>query len=262
MDEDFSQYNSEGTELRKAQLRMLEILKVVDRICRKNNIPYWLEGGTLLGAVRHGGFIPWDDDLDICVERKNMNKLKKTLQKELPDEYVYQDRFTDFNFPLLISKVRDTESYIEEEYSSRLKHSGLFLDIIPVERIVSQKIKSQLDYIYGHSVRSIHNAHSSTWDKILSYICFIPALFAVYIVRLFTLFTNCEKIGHVYGWSSYSLISEKSIFPLSEISFEGSRFLCPANAHQYLSSLYNDYMQIPPREKRAIHSARIEIFNK
>lgn len=262
MEEDFSQYNGEGTKLRKAQLRMLEILKEVDKICRKNNIPYWLEGGTLLGAVRHGGFIPWDDDLDICVERKNMRKLKKALQKELPEKYIYQDRFTDFNLPLLISKVRDTKSYVEEEYSSRLKNSGLFVDIIPVEKIISKKLKKRLDYIYGHCVRSIHNGHSSILDKILSYICFLPAICCIYLIRCITSFTNCKQIGHIYGWDSYNLVPEKDIFPLSEIDFEGYRFSCPANSHQYLTSLFNDYMQIPPKDKRAIHSACVDFYEE
>ena len=67
MEEDFSKYNGEGTMLRKAQLRMLDILVEVDKVCKRHNIPYWVDYGTLLGAVRHGGFIPWDDDLDISM---------------------------------------------------------------------------------------------------------------------------------------------------------------------------------------------------
>lgn len=87
--EDFSKYNGEGTTLRKAQLRMLDILIEVDKICRKHNIPYWLDSGTLLGAVRHGGFIPWDDDMDICVMRKDYKLLKKYLSEELSDKFCF-----------------------------------------------------------------------------------------------------------------------------------------------------------------------------
>ena len=73
--EDFTKYNGDGTPLRKAQLCMLNILIEIDRICRKHDIPYWLDSGTLLGAVRHGGFIPWDDDFDVWMTRENIDKL-------------------------------------------------------------------------------------------------------------------------------------------------------------------------------------------
>ena len=89
--EEFSKYNGEGTPLRMAQLRMLAILVEVDKICRKHNITYWLDYGTLLGAVRHKGFIPWDDDVDICVMRKDYDKLRKYLQQELPEQFVFTD---------------------------------------------------------------------------------------------------------------------------------------------------------------------------
>ena len=89
--EDFSVYNGENTILRKAQLRMLEILVQVSSICDKHAIPYWIDYGTLLGAVRHNGFIPWDDDLDISILKKDYTKLSKVLQKELPLNLVFQN---------------------------------------------------------------------------------------------------------------------------------------------------------------------------
>ena len=124
--EDLSRYNPEGSTLRKAQMRMLEILKIVDSIFSKHHIDYYLDGGTLLGAVRHGGFIPWDDDIDISVRREDFSRIKRVLQKELPNNLVFQDRFTDWNLPVLIAKVRDKNSYYyEEECTNRLKEKGL-----------------------------------------------------------------------------------------------------------------------------------------
>ena len=78
-------YNPEGSQLRKAQLRMLELLVFIDEVCRKNDIPYWLDSGTLLGAMRHGGFIPWDDDADICILRSDAERLEKIMMTEYND---------------------------------------------------------------------------------------------------------------------------------------------------------------------------------
>ena len=170
--EDLRKYNPEGSTLRKAQMRMLEILKIVDSIFSKHHIDYYLDGGTLLGAVRHGGFIPWDDDIDISVRREDFSRIKRVLQKELPDNLVFQDRFTDWNLPVLIAKVRDKNSYYyEEECTNRLKEKGLFIDIIPMEKIPSWSWKQKLDYLYGHCIRGIHN-YSSSQDKIISYLLF------------------------------------------------------------------------------------------
>ena len=90
-EEDFSQYNGDGTNLRQAQLRMLEIVKAVDEVCRRHDIHYWIDAGTLLGAVRHKGFIPWDDDVDIAVMREEYGKLRDCLMKELPVDFVFVD---------------------------------------------------------------------------------------------------------------------------------------------------------------------------
>ncbi|MFR5941210.1 MAG: phosphorylcholine transferase LicD [Parabacteroides merdae] len=77
-------------ELRSCQLKQLEILKIFDRICRKHNLRYWIDGGTLLGAVRHKGFIPWDDDLDVAMPSEDYKKLDQIIQSELPDHLFWQ----------------------------------------------------------------------------------------------------------------------------------------------------------------------------
>ena len=135
MPEDFSKYNGEGTLLRKAQLRMLDILVEVDKICRKHKITYWLEGGTCLGAIRHQGFIPWDDDIDISVMRKDYKRLSRILKEELPENLVFQDETTEKKYPSKMAKVRDRHSYFEEqEVKLPLKEQGIFIDIFIIEK--------------------------------------------------------------------------------------------------------------------------------
>ena len=94
----FNRFNPEGSVLRLHQMKMLRILEFVDRVCRKHGIRYWLSSGTLLGAARHGGFIPWDDDLDIEMLYRDYKRLMEVLPFELPSNLVLQTMHTDSNY--------------------------------------------------------------------------------------------------------------------------------------------------------------------
>lgn len=97
-------YNPEGSNLRKGQLIMLDMLQFIDAVCKKHNIEYRIDAGNVLGAVRHGGFIPWDDDMDIALTRKEYFKLIKALKKEKHERYVVQSHKSDANFFLYYMK--------------------------------------------------------------------------------------------------------------------------------------------------------------
>lgn len=158
-------YNPEGSALRNLQLRMLEILKSVDAICKKHNIPYWLSSGTLLGAVRHDGFIPWDDDIDIELLREDYLKLLDILPKELPEEYVLQTTDTDSGYVYLYAKVRDTNSYIEEKcvFNKHFEYKGAFIDIFPLEP--TYKIFSKQLTWYNHQIEHLDAGNNLTPEK-------------------------------------------------------------------------------------------------
>ena len=85
-------YNPQGSPLREHQLRLLELLREWDRLCKENGITWWLDGGTLLGAMRHGGFIPWDDDLDVCILWKDVPRIRKILGEKAPAPFAFVDR--------------------------------------------------------------------------------------------------------------------------------------------------------------------------
>lgn len=260
--EDLSHYNPEGSTLRRAQLRMLEILKVVDAICAKHGIEYTLDGGTLLGAVRHGGFIPWDDDLDINIKRKDLAKLRKILPRELPSHLVYQDYFTDPYYPTLIAKVREKDSYIyEEPCTDKLKEKGLFIDLIPIEEIPNLKWKAKLDYLYGHCLRGIHH-YVNTKDTILSWIV-LPFAWTLTILTRFTnKFRHIDQLAHIYGWQAYNGFSKKDYYPIKRIPFEGFQACVPNNPDAVLKALFGNYMQIPPKDKRIVHNTKIEFYSE
>lgn len=125
----FNRFNPEGSVLRLHQMKMLRILEFVDRVCRKHGIRYWLSSGTLLGAVRHGGFIPWDDDLDIEMLYRDYKRLMEVLPFELPSNLVLQIMHTDSNYVAPYAKLRETDSYISEvnNIGRNYKYNGFIL---------------------------------------------------------------------------------------------------------------------------------------
>ena len=260
--EDLSHYNPEGSTLRRAQLRMLEILKVVDDICTKHGIQYTLDGGTLIGAVRHGGFIPWDDDIDINVTREDLAKLRKILPRELPSHLVYQDYFTDPYYPTLIAKVRERDSYMyEEPCTDRLKEKGIFIDLIPIEEVPNLAWKAKLDYWYGHCLRGIHH-YVDTKDTILSWIVLPFAWGLTALTRLTNKFRRIDQLAHVYGFQAYGALQKKDYYPIKRMSFEGFQACVPNNPDAVLTALFGDYMQLPPEDKRRVHSSKIEFYSE
>ena len=262
MTEDFSKYNPDGSTLRKAQLRMLDILIEVDKICRRHKIEYFLDSGTLLGAVRHGGFIPWDDDLDICIRREDWPRLRKILQEELPSNLCCQDWSTERNYPLSIAKVRDKNSIFDDPYSHMMKERGIYIDIFFVEPSVPKWLRDPLDFVYVRCIRGVNHYSERFIEKFLGYVCYPPTILAVWLCRIFAKMANIHMLGRQYGWSSRLYIASKDIFPTREIQFEGHTFMAPKNADEFLRVLYGDYMQVPPEEKRLTHRAPITFLNE
>ena len=117
-------------------MRMLEILMEVDRICRRHGLRYWLSSGTLIGAVRHGGFIPWDDDLDIEMMRPDYDRLMSLFPRELPAHLALQSHETDPSYFFFYAKVRDRRSILSEgnNYDRMWQERGIYIDIFPLER--------------------------------------------------------------------------------------------------------------------------------
>jgi lipopolysaccharide cholinephosphotransferase len=268
-EEDLSKYNAEGTILRQAQLRMLDILVEVDKICRKHNIEYWLDSGTLLGAVRHGGFIPWDDDLDIIVMRKNYKRLRKTLRKELPVQFVFQDWTTDKYAFDNYGRVKDTKSLFDYPFFRKQKHRGLHLDIFVAEKGVSLPLKKKIDFLFGRVFRTLNNygyvtCNSAVKRKFLysAAVCLAPfAYLLVGIERGIAKFTPNDLLILSFGSPWYSRRRQKDVFPLQEINFEGHLFYAPHDTDSYLTGIYGNYKELPPVEQRKGHGVKIEVYD-
>lgn len=243
-----AQYNPDGSLLRKGQLRMLEILKCVDAICRKHNIPYWLSSGTLLGAVRHGGFIPWDDDLDIEMLRKDYLKLLPILREELPDNFVLQDDVTEKGtYPYLFAKVRDKNSQIKENSIYKFKNEGLFIDIFILE--------SSPFLLYRISAKLYDNLCFRKYENqvVFNRNRFILRKIIFPFFRLFSLFSRSKILRHTLGVAFKRERRRDEIFPLAEMNFEGQLFFVPNNTSSYLKRMFGEYMTLPNNDQISCH---------
>ena len=144
-------------ELKKLQKIELELLIEFDRICNKHNLKYVLVGGTLIGAIRHKGFIPWDDDIDISMPRNDYNKFIEIQKKELNhNKYYFQSMETNKNFGLPFGKLRRKDSiYCESTCPIARNEQGIWIDIFPIDKISDNKILAFLDFFKVFYYKSI-----------------------------------------------------------------------------------------------------------
>ncbi|MDR1764106.1 MAG: LicD family protein, partial [Dysgonamonadaceae bacterium] len=247
-----------------AQLRMLDILIAFDNVCQKHDIPYWISSGTFLGAVRHRGFIPWDDDIDVEFLQTDYKRLIAALEADLPPEYKLQTRKTDKNYLFDFPKIRDTKSNFTEDQNEihHYKYNGIYIDLFPFEPFFSLKMKSRFDRI---RIRFTNRKFSKNF---VGRCCntAMGLLLPLYYARMYSVrfLGKLLKVkNYTYGPGIFFYVTENidDIFPLKKIEFEGRQFSCPGNADAYLTKIYgNNYMTPPPPEGRAIHASKIEFF--
>lgn len=246
----------------------LEILIYIDEVCKKNNIKYFLAGGTLLGAIRHKGFIPWDDDIDICMMRDDYNRLINILTDEKSEKYFIQNFRTDPEYPRYITKIRvNGTQFIERQVIDYNMHHGIFIDIFPLDKI-RDKNEKKLDFrvncvkrVLGlRTIRNWNNKHTNNYKRVVAKIIrpftlLLPLSFYNGLIDYIYGYQNVEDCSYVtnfssqYGW-------RKQTFPIdvygegTYLEFEGHKFMAPAKWEVILKSLYGDYMKLPPEEKR------------
>lgn len=253
------------TQLRACQLKQLSILEVIDGICQKHHIDYWLDGGSLLGAVRHGGFIPWDDDIDIGMTLEGLQKFIQVAPAELPDHLFLQTPESDPTSKEPITKIRDLNSlYIEGGDRFNVDYQkGLYVDIFPFIPYPSMPRK-WIKFICKNISKcySILSAqHYYSWRAATEFVYF--GMKYLMCRTLWTLlcpfFRKTEYMSNILINNGYGIMHRQdAVFPLSTITFEGKTFRAPASPHKYLHDLYRNYMDIPPKEKQVVHATYIQ----
>lgn len=238
-------------QMRMIQLANLELLKELDYVCKQNNLTYWLDGGTLLGAVRHKGFIPWDDDIDTIMPRDSYNKIIEAFQNSSRNSEIYAQYVVDSTCP--------ATCFIKIMHK---KCKYLFVDIFPLD-IYGEKLTKNEQIVRTSEIFQIRKklvkdcANDTDIDiikvKTMKYMdeikqskCDLPESD---FIRAIDMAHTGKNYIHSY----------ETFFPLKEISFEGINFPCINNTDTYLADVYGtNYMGYPPKIGMA-HSAYLEI---
>jgi len=258
----------EGKILRQLQMTELEMLIEVDRICRKYNIKYSLDGGTLLGAVRHNGFIPWDDDADVVMLREEYDKFYKACQQELDTgRFFLQEYRTDDKYRWGYSKMRRNGTVFLREGQEHIKcNQSVFIDIFVYDSVPDNYLIRRMHLFLCYCIRKAlysevgrRNAPGMflrIWYGLLSR---IPRNFWFCLIEKTARMTNRknhELVRHMtYPYRKecrYGLPGE-CFDGYTEKDFEGYNFQIFEKYDLYLTRLYGDYMTLPPENKRKTH---------
>ena len=247
--------------LRKAQLIMLDMLIEFDAVCKRNQLQYWLDSGTLLGAVRHQGFIPWDDDIDISMPLEDYLKFKELGTEELSENIYLQTSQRDPGFNFDYIKLRSNKASIVEFHENDQEinyHQGVFVDIFPMLNMEDTK-ENQNDYeetlkkIRDYSAISLHTPNGKNLPEERAQL--------TEALKQKHLGWDVSNSKVIYGGEMpdvAAVFDEEEVFPLSTLSFEGYQFPVPKDPSHYLDAIYSfDYRQLPPENQRKIHAHSI-----
>jgi lipopolysaccharide cholinephosphotransferase len=248
--------------LREAQLIMLEMLVEFDAICQKHHLQYWLDSGTLLGAVRHQGFIPWDDDIDLSMPLEDYNKFQEIAPNELSENIFFQTTQTDAPFKADYMKLRSNKATIVEFHEKNREiayHQGVFVDIFPMLTLPSSDFHQEFyadtfKLIRAISPVTLHTPHGNDH----------PHARKKMVDALDTLHEGWEKENLKVIYSGVmpdvsAWFDMDEVFPLQQIEFEGLKFYAPRNVQHYLENIYTfNFMELPSKDKRTIHAHIIE----
>ena len=245
-------------ELRKLQLVELDLLKEFDKICKKNNLTYWLAYGTVLGAVRHGGFIPWDDDIDVCMPMADYKTFLKIAPSQLPGHILLCYRHKRSRYNKAFAKLMDRRTTLVETNDTLCdgEFRGVYLDIFPY--IQYPAISENLTYFLIGQMMPLY-CQRIAFQKISvgGFWCWVKVSLKLGLYKMIWAFLSLKKGAYmelIPEDNGYiKRVRRDDIFPLKPLSFEGLDFPAPHNPEAYLETIYKDYMTLPPIENRVPH---------
>lgn len=254
-------------ELKELQNHELEMCKVFTTICDKLHLKYYLMGGSMLGAVRHQGYIPWDDDLDVGMPRKDYDIFLNKASQFLPSSYFLQTHITDPEYPYNFAKLRDSNTtFVEIAVKNLHINHGVFIDIFPLDIYPDGKIKQKwLEFRKKLTEVRIRDAVYFKKKPSYSLSSKIAILVSKFIYRDYKdavfyrekLITSCKHgtklANHGGAWKTKEIVPMDWYGEGKMVDFEGIKLRIPSKSDKWLSQVYGDYMQLPPKEKRIAH---------
>ncbi|MBR1762696.1 MAG: LicD family protein [Eubacterium sp.] len=247
----------------KLKVVELNILKEIVRICEKHGIKYYLAYGTLIGAIRHKGFIPWDDDIDIWMFREDYEKFAKIAPKELGEEFFYQDWKTEKEYPYNFAKVRMNGTEFKENLTNNMKmHQGIWVDIFPLDKEREDITDKEILKFHERAKRIrtiielplLLKVKDKTIYRIIGKLLYLLVPYNYLHNKLLKMETEFNKTdSDIYSFKMDEVVNRFNSGDFGDgimAEFEGEMFRIPKNYDKVLRIEYGDYMQLPPVEKR------------
>ena len=253
--------------LNKLHNVLLELLFQIDTICREHDISYFLDSGSALGAVRHGGFIPWDDDIDVGMLREDYDRFIEIAPCCLDDRFFLLTREVDDTYKQYHAKLVRERSVFPEDGNESLVHKGIYIDIFPFDRIPDNRICAKVRFFSQMNLTSLLRIKKKSMQSKSFYWRLLSFFLSVCSVELL----ERRRLKLWSGYNSHDVrnvtcylykmqnrkrflfFPEDSIYPVKDISFEGHHFKIMNDPHTYLTIMYGDYMKLPPIEMRESH---------
>ena len=243
--------------------RTLQVLLAVDRVCREHDITYYISDGTMLGAVRHGGFIPWDDDVDICMPRPDYERFIAHGSEWLPQPLEMACFERDEHCSNAFMKIIDGSTTLIERWSFN-QIGGVYIDVFPMDGVSTTKWLRKLNFArYKMVDRWRYMRNRDPYKRGRGYTSWIPRLLQA-TVKNITILRLLKRIQTARSYENSQLVAdfdsgERSVMPRQvlgkpkPVMFEGHELMGVEHPDDYLKRLFGDYMQLPPEEKRRIH---------
>lgn len=259
--------------IREHQKALYKLLCEFDRICQKHGIRYTLFAGTLLGAVRHQGFIPWDDDADVLMLREDYERFLKIAPAETDTLSFFVQKEHSEHWPMFFSKLRlQGTSCIEKYVPKDLKtHMGVYIDIFPCDHAADSEWLRKIQFIASKVMiaKSLWHRGYATDSKKKKLFMTLSRVVPQKLIRFCVLLPQKKAPEYVHTFFSASKKYEKNVFPRAwmeescQMFFEDKRFMVTAHYDELLTMLYGDYMVLPSEAERSckVHAVIVDLEN-